>query len=113
MRLLHVLVLSGLLILCSRTAAIELSEGNAAAWGTFASDGATSAENMGATIGGAGAVCEDDLRCVYAPNSGAAGGPNLTGLNGKSATGTWRFCVGDGGDVDAGMINRVTLTITR
>ena len=55
----------------------------------------------------------DDLLCIYAPSAGAAGGPTLTGLNGKSATGTWRFCVGDSGELDTGTINQVTLTITR
>jgi hypothetical protein len=82
---------------------------------TFATGAATSAELMGKTLPDdvPGVVCKDDLLCSYAPNAGAATGPNLTGLNGKSATGTWKFCVGDAGSSDVGTINRVTLTVTR
>ncbi len=80
---------------------------------TFATGAPTSAEAIGSTLNNTQDVCREDLRCSYAPNAGAAGGPNLTGLNGKSATGTWKFCVGDSGTRDTGRINQVTLTITR
>jgi subtilisin-like proprotein convertase family protein len=80
---------------------------------TFATGAATSAEDMGSTLGNAGGVCRDDQRCSYAPNAGTAGGPALTSLNGKSAVGVWRFCAGDSDSDDPGTINRVTLVISR
>ena len=56
----------------------------------FATGAPTSAENMGSTLDTNGVVCKDDGLCNYAPAAGAAGGPDLTGLNGKSANGVWK-----------------------
>jgi subtilisin-like proprotein convertase family protein len=81
---------------------------------TFATGAPTSAEDMGNTLNNSTqGVCVDDQLCSFAPNPGTAGGPALTSLNGKSAVGTWKFCVGDSETDDTGTINRVTLTISR
>jgi subtilisin-like proprotein convertase family protein len=80
---------------------------------TFATGAPTSAENMGITISNGSAVCRDDALCTFAPSAGAAAAGNLTTFNGQVAAGTWKFCVGDGGLDDTGVINKVTLNISR
>jgi len=73
--------------------------------------GATTAENMGISLGDAQFVCQDDSICTYAPAHGAAAGSDFTAFNGKTIAGTWRLCVGDAEVGDVGTIDRVTLTI--
>jgi subtilisin-like proprotein convertase family protein len=80
---------------------------------TFATGAPTSAEDMGATLNGLGVVCKDDALCTFAPNAGAATPGTLTTFNGKVASGTWKFCAGDSGAADFGVINKVTLNISR
>ncbi|MBK8255510.1 MAG: proprotein convertase P-domain-containing protein [Polyangiaceae bacterium] len=80
---------------------------------TFQTGAATSAESMGAGIGDAGNVCQDNAICTYAPANGAAAAGNLDTLIGKKANGTWKFCAGDSVSGDTGEIDVVTLTVNQ
>jgi subtilisin-like proprotein convertase family protein len=80
---------------------------------TWVTGAATSAENMGISIGDAQAVCQADGICSFNPNAGAATPGNLASFNGQAFAGTWKFCAGDSGFADLGSIDRVTLTISR
>jgi hypothetical protein len=75
----------------------------------FRTGASTSAEDMGDTLDGFEKVCKDDDICTFAPANGAAAAGDLTTFNGKTAAGTWQFCVGDGEDDDTGTIDKVTL----
>lgn len=75
----------------------------------FNATAAKSAELMGNTLGDAQVVCRDDLACDYLPNRGAAAAGTLATFNGKVLVGTWRLCVGDGGQGDTGLLQKVRL----
>lgn len=78
---------------------------------TFVMGATTSSEDMGSATADNRAVCADDGICSYAPSHGAAAAGDLTTFGGQMASGTWRFCVGDGASNDTGTIDRVTLVI--
>lgn len=76
----------------------------------FIGSGSKNAELMGNTLSNTQVVCKDDFSCSYAPDRGAAPAGNLGNYIGKAMSGTWKFCVGDGGLGDVGTIQKVRLT---
>lgn len=76
---------------------------------SFVDNGPKSSELMGSNITNSQVVCKDDLACVYDPSSGAAAPGKLASYNGKPSAGTWKFCAGDIGIGDAGVIQQVKL----
>jgi cysteine-rich repeat protein len=76
---------------------------------TFVMGAPANAENMGQGIT---QVCGSNNVCMFAPNNGAAAAGTLASFNGKSSMGTWKLCVGDGGGLSVGKVDRVTFTFT-
>lgn len=78
----------------------------------FRDAGAKDAEKMGDSLGDDKMICKDDAACDYKPNRGAAAGlMNFAGFAGTPASGTWKFCVGDGGAGNAGTFKSAKLTL--
>lgn len=75
-------------------------------------DSDVSAEDMGATLPGAGRVCLDDGICFFRANAGVnAPAGDITALTGVAGAGTWRVCFGDATLGDTGSVDRVTLSL--
>jgi len=77
----------------------------------FRDDAVDDAETMGNTINGNAAVCRDDQRCDYVPNSGAGIGTGLADFVGQNPVGTWQVCFGDGYEDDTGTLDAVILSV--
>jgi subtilisin-like proprotein convertase family protein len=78
---------------------------------TFDDLAASSAETMGNTLTNGGVVCQDDARCSYAPNPGAATPGNLSSFNAQNSQGIWTLYAGDSVAGDTGSITSVTMII--
>lgn len=82
----------------------DSSDMSATAPVTFINGGATSGEDMGATITGTQIVCQDDGLCDYAPAPDTGPGTDFNDFIGMDAAGTWQICVGDSAGGDTGQI---------
>lgn len=114
-----------LITLMSRPGANEAADDGAGAGGgdmsdmvssspvTFDDAAVASAESMGSGPPGQ-SVCQQSLVCDYHPDHGAATGPTTlsAAFDGKSATGTWRMCVGDADNNDTGTFHSWELRVT-
>ena len=89
----------------------DLSNLSGASPVTFFDAAMTSAEDMGADIGGPETVCQDDAICEFTPSPGSGPGTNLADFNETDPNGDWSVCVGDAAPADAGDLELVTLSI--
>lgn len=83
---------------------------------TFKDGAANSAEDLGLALPATNQViCVDDgiVPCEWAPAPGSGPGLNFGDFFGDTAAGTWKLCVGDSNISDAGILDAVTLTISR
>ncbi len=80
---------------------------------SFADANVDDAETMGDTIGDVEVICQDDLRCAYAPNSdGGQGTTFAAAFNGDSPLGNWRLCIYDNEGGDVGTFASWTLNVS-
>jgi cysteine-rich repeat protein len=75
---------------------------------TFDDGESNDAEQLGANVG---TVCKDDQRCRFFPDPGAGPGHSLADFKGESPVGSWKVCLADGDDNDAGTLQHVTLSV--
>jgi cysteine-rich repeat protein len=69
-------------------------------------------ELMGNTLGSSTAdVCQDDGRCDYFTDPGAAVPGDLATFEGEGAGGTWRVCIGDAANDHDGTFVRATISL--
>ena len=71
------------------------------------------AEDMGSGLTQTQIVCQDDGKCLWAPNPDSATAGDLSTFNGEASNGTWQLCVGDSGLLDPGDLETVTLNICK
>ncbi|MEZ4428770.1 MAG: proprotein convertase P-domain-containing protein [Nannocystaceae bacterium] len=91
----------------------DTSNLSAAAPITFVNDGPDDAELIGADLTSNQIACADDQKCEYFPNAGNAPGVDLDDFDAEDAYGLWRVCVGDSTNMDTGVIQAVSLTVTK
>ncbi|EYF03464.1 proprotein convertase P-domain-containing protein [Chondromyces apiculatus] len=75
----------------------------------FAESATVSAEEMGADLGVAQVVCEDDQLCSFKP--APESGEPFSSLLDDPAAGTWQVCVADGESGNSGDLELVTLSV--
>jgi hypothetical protein len=71
------------------------------------------AEFMGMGLNTWRAPYRDDGECALRPHPGAGPGSSPADFDGEDPRGIWLVCVGDSGWNDAGVVDRVTLTVNR
>jgi cysteine-rich repeat protein len=77
----------------------------------FVSSASDDAETMGNTIGAEEHICQDDFRCAYVTNPGAAAAGELVTLMGEPASGTWQVCAADSTTPDPGQLGTIDLLL--
>ncbi|MEZ4380830.1 MAG: proprotein convertase P-domain-containing protein [Nannocystaceae bacterium] len=94
---------------------VEGSDLKASAPITFVEDGPFDAESLGdgADLGNSGVACQDDGRCEYFPNYGAALPGSLAAFAGDLAPGAWHVCVGDAGSSDKGTLVNASIKLRK
>jgi subtilisin-like proprotein convertase family protein/truncated hemoglobin YjbI len=94
---------------------VEGSDLSAGAPITFLEDAPFDAETLGdgVNLGNSGVACQDDGRCEYTPNHGAATPGSLADFAGELAPGTWQICVGDAGSADKGTLVNASIKLRK
>ncbi|MCA9657637.1 MAG: proprotein convertase P-domain-containing protein [Myxococcales bacterium] len=94
---------------------VEGSDLSAGAPITFLEDAPYDAETLGdgVNLGNSGIACQDDGRCEYTPNHGAAAAGSLADLAGELAPGTWQICAGDAGSADKGTLVNASIKLRK